>query len=48
MTNPTMEKTVVFQGMPGNCSFLPTSSTLGSIWRNSRRGKPDLMVKAMR
>ena len=29
MTNPTMAKTVAFQGMPGNCSDLPTSSTLG-------------------
>ena len=28
MTNPAMAKTVACQGMPGNCSDLPTSSTL--------------------
>lgn len=27
-THPTMEKTVTFQGIPGNCSLDPTSSTL--------------------
>ena len=51
VTNPTMAKTVQFQGMPGNCSFLPTSSTLRdkSIQMKSGREKErDLRVKAMR
>ena len=48
-----MAKTVACQGMPGNCSVLPTSSTLREksiqIRSGRREGiKRDLRVKAMR